>query len=62
MKCPVCGGRSGTIDTRRRNDGLVWRGHECKLCQFRFSTFEIYAKDYKTTQSIVNFIKGIKGL
>ena len=61
MKCPYCGGKSNTINTRH-SDGMVRRRHECRLCQKRFSTFEIYAQDYKNTKSIIQFVRGIRDL
>lgn len=40
MKCPKCGGRLKTFDSRPR-DGSVYRRKRCLACGYTFSTIEI---------------------
>ena len=43
MKCPYCGEQdSKVVDSRHNEDGVsIRRRRECKLCQRRFTTYEI---------------------
>lgn len=47
MLCPKCGARAYITESRlRKNKDYLYRRHHCPECGFRFSTHEIYAKDY----------------
>lgn len=46
MKCPKCQTKALKTETRQRQSGKIYRRHHCPNCGFRFSTYEIYAKDY----------------
>lgn len=41
MKCPKCGGKARTIDTRPKPDNTNWRRKQCRECGYRFSTVEL---------------------
>jgi len=41
MKCPKCGGRIRTFDSRPRPDNTVWRRKRCDACGYRFTTVEL---------------------
>ena len=47
MRCPECGYKSKTLDTReyRKNPGVM-RRKECLRCRHRFRSFEINEADY----------------
>lgn len=40
MICPECGGSTGVVDVRDKDDGSVRRRRICHDCGFRFSTTE----------------------
>lgn len=47
MKCPKCNAHSIVLDTRfRKTTKVYYRRRKCPSCGFKFSTREIYAKDY----------------
>lgn len=59
MICPKCKAKSKIIDTRFRKDTCsMYRRHECPKCGFRFTTREIYAKDYTKPKAYIR--EGIK--
>ena len=42
MKCPRCGGKTRTYDTRPRlMDNVNWRRKRCEVCGYRFTTVEM---------------------
>lgn len=41
MTCPVCNGDTKVIDSRLNGNDTVKRRRECKVCKFRFNTYEI---------------------
>lgn len=46
MLCPKCGGKTGTLNTLLNpKDNETYRRKECKICGFRFYTFESVAED-----------------
>lgn len=40
MTCPVCGEKTGVIDSKAECDN-VWRKRRCKVCQTVFTTVEL---------------------
>ena len=46
MKCPYCGGKTKTMQSRQRNE-VYQRRHECKDCHRRYSTYELSIEEYK---------------
>ena len=45
MKCPKCGGKARTYDTRPKADNRNWRRKRCVACDYRFTTIELTAVD-----------------
>lgn len=41
MRCGVCQGRTGVVDTLTASESVV-RRRECKLCGHRFNTKEVF--------------------
>lgn len=41
MKCPKCGGKVRTFDTRPRPDNTNWRRKRCTVCDYKFTTIEL---------------------
>jgi transcriptional repressor NrdR len=54
MTCPICNGDTKVIDSRLKEDGLIKRRRECKVCKHRFNTYELDEDLY------FNLIKGEK--
>lgn len=54
MRCPKCYSKAYIIDTRYRViNNEIYRRQKCPKCGFKFSTREVYAKDYsKPTATI----------
>jgi transcriptional repressor NrdR len=52
MKCPFCGKRSKIIDSRQKKD-YYFRRHECPACKKRFTTHEVYDKDYNAPKAFI---------
>lgn len=54
MKCPVCGSRMKTIDTRYNPDGpYVYRRRKCPNCRRRYATYETFEKpDNRVTDTL----------
>ena len=46
MKCPNCGKQKiWNLDTEETSDGRVRRRKHCKVCGYRFTTYESYIPD-----------------
>jgi hypothetical protein len=58
MRCS-CGGGSTVIDSRSLTDGRR-RRHRCKVCDTRFTTYEITAAEYDRLQSLAVDAKVVK--
>ena len=43
IRCPACGGRCRTVDSRPRKNGRA-RRYQCRECGHRFSTIEFVAE------------------
>ena len=46
MKCPKCGGKARTYDSRPRMDNRNWRRKRCVVCDYRFTTIEMTSTDF----------------
>lgn len=40
MTCPICGGKTKVVDSRKTDVDKVWRRRECVDCKHRFNTEE----------------------
>lgn len=58
MRC-LCGGGTEVIDSRAMVDGRR-RRHRCKMCDARFTTYEITADEYNRLQALVIDMTAIK--
>ncbi len=45
MTCPECGAKTHVVDSRSQEDSK-YRRRGCKVCRYRFSTYEIDADYY----------------
>lgn len=51
VQCPNCNGESHVIDSRDGEDARR-RRRQCNECKFRYSTYEIHAKDYERMRAL----------
>ena len=47
MTCPVCGGNTAVVDSRKKQNDEVYRRRKCHECNYRFSTLEIEVDIHK---------------
>jgi transcriptional regulator NrdR family protein len=52
MNCPVCGGDTCVVDSRRNADNIK-RRRKCLACKYQFPTLEIEEDDY-VMQTVVS--------
>lgn len=46
MRCPKCGGKARTFDTRPKQDNTHWRRKQCLACGYKFTTIELTATEF----------------
>lgn len=63
MKCPECGYKSKTLDTReyRKKPGVM-RRKECLKCGHRYNSYEIYEAEYNKMLANNQVIDEISGM
>lgn len=61
MKCPYCGGKSKTTQSRQRIHAFQ-RRHECLKCKERFSTYEITEEYFDELNKYKKLIKCLERL
>lgn len=59
MDCPECGGKTNTVDTHLRSQGIVRRRRCCLKCRHKFTTLENYEGQLRSNNT---FDKRIRDL
>lgn len=59
MNCPWCNAKSKTKETRQK-EGMTFRRHECLECHKRFTTYELYADNYRVLKGYAQIMAHIK--
>lgn len=60
MECLSCHGDTQVVDSRQE-EGKRYRRHRCRICNTRFTTYEITAEEYERLQSVKVNMSAIRG-
>ena len=60
--CPKCRSYNVFVVDSRKNYGKIWRRKKCSDCGFRYSTYEVSAKDLERTEKILKLMSEVQSI